>query len=383
MKSEESGLEQGQLISKRWFMPIFLLMFLLVGCSNEPQIVEVTRLVSEEVPVTVEVAQVTTVEVPLEVTVEVPVEVTRLVEIVVSATLLPTESATAAPSDTPAPTATAVLAGDIYTVQPGDTLAGIATITGVLIADIVAANNLSNQNLLQAGQELMIPGWDGTLLAVPTVSSSPTTAAVALQPTAVIAISDNLLLNASFEDDWYFFNGINELQIPIGWSTFVDEGLNTLTGDPNDLFFRPEIRVIPSQNLPDSEVPLFIFEGNKTIKAFKGGAPTSFAIFTDIALPAGSYRFAINFFPDIVSVYQDGTKIWATDPLAAEVRFILNNGGSDWTTAAIGTKNTMTYEFSLTQLATVRLGAAFRNRYVNANNSWFLDDWSLYRLGEP
>jgi LysM repeat protein len=329
------------------------------------------------------VAQVTAVEVPLEVTVEVPVEVTGLVEIVVSATLLPTESATAAPSDTPAPTATAVLAGDIYTVQPGDTLAGIATITGVLIADIVAANNLNNQNLLQAGQELMIPGWDGTLLAVPTVSSSPTTAAVALQPTAVIAISDNLLLNASFEDDWYFFNGINELQIPIGWSTFVDEGLNTLTGDPNDLFFRPEIRVIPSQNLPDSEVPLFIFEGNKTIKAFKGGAPTSFAIFTDIALPAGSYRFAINFFPDIVSVYQDGTKIWATDPLAAEVRFILNNGGSDWTTAAIGTKNTMTYEFSLTQLATVRLGAAFRNRYVNANNSWFLDDWSLYRLGEP
>jgi LysM repeat protein len=386
MNKKKSALGQSHPSVKSRVTAIFLLFlgaYLLMGCNSEPQIVEVTRLVNEEVPVTVEVSQVTTVEVPMEVTVEVPVEVTRLVEVVISATPLPTESATAVPTDTPTATATAVPAGSLYTVQPGDTLVAIATMTGVGIADIMEANELSDQNTLQAGQELVIPGWDGTPLAAPTVSSSPTTAAAEGEPTVVVTTSDNLLPNASFEDDWYFFNGINELQIPIGWATHVDEGHNTLTDDPEDLFLRPEIRVVPSHDLPAHEVPLFVYEGSKTIKAFKGGAPTSFAIFTDITLPAGFYRFTINFFPDIVAVYQGGQKVWATDPLAAEVRFILNNGGSDWASPAIGTKNTMTYEFTLTQPATVRLGAAFRNRYVNNNNSWFLDDWSLYRVGEP
>jgi LysM repeat protein len=392
MNIKKSALRLSLLVGERRVTPIFLLFlgaWLLIGCGSEPQVVEVTRLVNEEVPVTVEVAQVTTVEVPVEVTVEVPLEVTRLVEVVVSATPLPTEAATAAPTGTTTPTATAVAAGSTYTIQAGDTLAAIAARTGVPMADIIEANDLSNQNLLQAGQELLIPGWDGTPLAVPTVISTPTTAAAAATaaatagPTTVAASGENLLPNASFEDDWYFFNSINELQIPVGWSTSVDEGPNTLTDDPDDLFLRPEIRVVPSSDLPASEVPQFIFEGNKTIKAFKGGAPTSFAIFTDIALPAGSYRFTISFFPDIVSIYQEGQKVWATDPLAAELRFILNEGGTDWTTTQIGAKNTMTYDFSLSAPATVRLGAAFRNRYVNNNNGWFLDNWSLHRLEEP
>ncbi|MCB0000295.1 MAG: hypothetical protein KDE56_31235, partial [Anaerolineales bacterium] len=209
----------------------------------------------------------------------------------------------------------------------------------------------------------------------------PTTVAAVPAATAVASVSANLLPNASFEGDWYFFNSINELQIPVGWAAYTDEGFNTLTADPDDVFFRPEIRVVPARDLPESERGMFIFDGENTIKAFKGGAPTSFAIYTDIALTAGTYRFSMSFFPDIVSVYNGGSKVWATDPDSAEARVILNDGGTAWATTNIATKNTVTYEFTLEQPATVRIGGAFRNRYVNSNNGWFLDDWSLVRLG--
>jgi LysM repeat protein len=370
---------------QRWLAVFILLVSasFLLGCSGTPETVEVTRVVSEEVPVTVEVAQLVTVEVPVEVKVEVPVEVpvevTKVVEVIVTATPEPTAAPTAVPTDTPlAPTETAV-AGSLYTVQSGDTLASISVSTGTTIADIMTANGLNDQNFLRAGQELMIPGWDGAPLAEPTVIfNAPDTTPVA----GATAVSGNLLPNPSFEEGWYIFNAINELQLPNGWSVYVDEGPNTLTDDPDDLYFRPEIRVVPSRDLPEAEHANFIFAGDNTIKAFKGGAPTNFAIFTDIALPAGTYRFTIRFFPDIVSIYVEGQKVWATDPLAAEVRFIQNDGGSGWMTTNIGTRNTMTYDFTVTEAGTVRLGAAFRNRYVNGNNGWFLDDWSLYQLGE-
>ena len=388
MNSKHLDLWRGQLRHKRWVRPIFLLFLTigLLGCSNEPQVVEVTRVVHEEVPVTVAVAQVATVEVPIEVTVEVPVEVTRLVEVVVTSSVLPTEADTAVPTETAAPTetATAVVANSIYTVKPGDNLAVISNLTGVPAAEIMAANNLTNQNFLQAGQELTIPGWDGALLAVPTVISTATVVVPTSEsPAPSNPTGGNLLVNGSFEGDWYFFNNTNELQIPVGWSVYVDEGPNTLTADPDDVFFRPEIRVVPAHDLPADEVASFVFNGEKTIKAFKGGGPVSFAIFTDIALPAGSYRFSISFFPDIVSIYQGGNKVWATDPEAAEARIIMNSGGTAWATTNIATKNTVTYDFSLAEPTTVRLGGAFRNRYVNGNNGWFLDDWQLYRLGEP
>ncbi|MCA9964815.1 MAG: LysM peptidoglycan-binding domain-containing protein [Anaerolineales bacterium] len=361
-----------------YFVGLVVVGLLAIGCSSEPQTVEVTRIVNQDVPVTVEVAQVVTVEVPVEVTVAMPVEVTRLVEVMVTPTEVPTEAA-AEPTATPEPTA--VSAGNTYTVQSGDTLASISFRTGVAANDILAANGLNDQNFLRAGQELIIPGWDGTLAAAPTSVASeaaPATAVPGAPPAP--AVGQNLLPNPSFEEDWYFFNGINELQLPIHWSAFTDEGPNTLTDDPNDLFLRPEIRVITTADLPDAERAQFVFNGNKTIKAFKGHGPTSFGIFTDIALPAGSYRFTARYFPDTVLDYNGNQKVWNTDPQAAEVRIIFNNGGTGWSGTTVATRNTMTYDFTLDAPATVRLGAAFRNRYINNNNSWFIDDWSLVKL---
>ena len=46
----------------------------------------------------------------------------------------------------------------IHVVQPGETLSSIASLYDVSTADIGAVNNISNPNLLRAGQRLVIPG---------------------------------------------------------------------------------------------------------------------------------------------------------------------------------------------------------------------------------
>lgn len=60
----------------------------------------------------------------------------------------------AAPADTPAPPAAG---GEVYTVQAGDTLQRIAQRFNTTIEAIAAANNLSNPNRLDIGQQLVIP----------------------------------------------------------------------------------------------------------------------------------------------------------------------------------------------------------------------------------
>ena len=48
-----------------------------------------------------------------------------------------------------------------YTVQPGDTLYAIAARFGTTVQEIVAANNISNPNIIHVGQVLTIPGEGG------------------------------------------------------------------------------------------------------------------------------------------------------------------------------------------------------------------------------
>lgn len=59
---------------------------------------------------------------------------------------------------TPLPNATAVAAApQVYVVQAGDTLASIGAQFGVSVAELQRANNLSDVNLLNVGQQLVIP----------------------------------------------------------------------------------------------------------------------------------------------------------------------------------------------------------------------------------
>lgn len=61
-----------------------------------------------------------------------------------------------AAAQTPTPTT-----GPVYIVQSGDTLSSIAARFNVGIADLMTANNISNPNQLDVGQELVIPGLEG------------------------------------------------------------------------------------------------------------------------------------------------------------------------------------------------------------------------------
>lgn len=56
---------------------------------------------------------------------------------------------------------TAQSSGPVYIVQPGDTLSSIADRFGVSVDDLMAANGITNPNLLSAGQQLVIPGLEG------------------------------------------------------------------------------------------------------------------------------------------------------------------------------------------------------------------------------
>ncbi|MCA9960313.1 MAG: LysM peptidoglycan-binding domain-containing protein, partial [Anaerolineales bacterium] len=59
-----------------------------------------------------------------------------------------------------------------YTVQAGDTLSALAQRFGTTVEAIVAANNITNPNLINVGQVLEIPG-DGATEPPPTGDPSP------------------------------------------------------------------------------------------------------------------------------------------------------------------------------------------------------------------
>jgi LysM repeat protein len=70
----------------------------------------------------------------------------------------------------------------LYTIQEGDTLMAIAQAYGVSIEDLIAANNLTNPNVLHVGQTLVIPL--GGPSALPTVSSVE----ASLEPSATVML---------------------------------------------------------------------------------------------------------------------------------------------------------------------------------------------------
>jgi len=273
-----------------------------------------------------------------------------------------------------------------HVVQPGETTWSISMLYGVTVDSIVEANDLPNFRLISNGQELIIPGISPTPTPKPatvgatTTGSTPPSAPTSPAIPAIPAGSTNLFTNPSFESGWYNHNNVQELQVPQGWFMYVDEGANSLVPGAGGVFYRPESRVFADANLPANEQVLFLWNGTHGIKVFKGGAPTHFGLFTDVYLQPGTYRATFNFFADAVMAYEGGTKIYATDPLSAEYRIIHGTGGTGWTSATMGSKNTVVYTFTVSSTGAVRLGVGFRNRYVLANNGWMIDDWSLVKV---
>ena len=117
-----------------------------------------------------------------------------------TATPAPTATATPAPTTTPIPTATpmpaatkaasgdAVPSSSRYTVKAGDTLYSIAATFKVKVADLQAANGLTDPSRLKLGQQLSIPAGGQTAQASVARSDTPVpvpTRTPAPQPTAV------------------------------------------------------------------------------------------------------------------------------------------------------------------------------------------------------
>ena len=193
------------------------------------------------------------------------------------------------------------------------------------------------------------------------------------------SLGPNYLPNASFEQGWYHIDDIPELQIPEGWQFTYAAGENPLDPDPWNVWVRPETRVLPSAFLPPDEHDLFIWDGNQTVKVFKGSGSISFDLTTTLFLQPGTYLLVINVFPDLVVGYDNGQKIWAPDPLSGEVKLIAGNGTTGWMLPQFGQKNRFETTFTVTTPQNVTVGAAMRGRWAIENNGWFMDDWGLYK----
>jgi LysM repeat protein len=87
-----------------------------------------------------------------------------------SPTPLVTAPPTAPPTPSPTPEPTTVT----HTIQPGDTLFGISVQYGVTVEQILAANpQVTNPNLIQVGQVIVIPPDDFPVPTPPSASPSP------------------------------------------------------------------------------------------------------------------------------------------------------------------------------------------------------------------
>lgn len=194
------------------------------------------------------------------------------------------------------------------------------------------------------------------------------------------AFGENVLANPSFEADWYHPNGIPELQIPTGWTFSWEEGANPFAPEPWNEFVRPEVRVLPSQFLPPDEHELFIWDGDQTLKVFKGFGSISYTLQTEVTLQPGAYTFEVYVYPDLVVDYVNGEKVFAPDPNSGEVKLDVGLQTTGWLLPTFGEKNRYHLTFSTNQATTVTIKASFRGRWAIRNNGWFMDDWGVYRL---
>jgi hypothetical protein len=194
----------------------------------------------------------------------------------------------------------------------------------------------------------------------------------------------NLLQNSSFEGGWYQHGGVPELQIPNDWVFTWKEGPTGFGNESWDVWVRPEVNVKLSNQLPSHERPLFIWDGDQTLKIFKGWGAINYTLTQDVRLTPGTYVFEFSVFPDLIVGYNsDGSKIWAPDPLSGEVKLLAGPASTDWLLPTFGQKNTYYLVFKISQTQTVQMGTKIRGRWAIRNKGWFMDDWWLWRATGP
>jgi membrane-bound lytic murein transglycosylase D len=71
------------------------------------------------------------------------------------------------------PTLASTSAEGVYVVRRGDSIERIATRLGVDAQELIAANNIRNRNVIQVGQQLIIPTAPGAVVAMAAVAAPP------------------------------------------------------------------------------------------------------------------------------------------------------------------------------------------------------------------
>lgn len=287
--------------------------------------------------------------------------------------------AVAVPTPGAAPVPTVAVVAAVPTAVP--TATAVLPPTWTPAAAVVEQAAMTGPTLTPRPSATPWPTFTPTLTDTPTSTSTPTDTPTPT-PTATATVdTSNLLRNGSFEGGWYHLHGDPELQIPEFWRFEFDEGRNSLDPDPWNAWVRPEVRVLPKDFLPAAEHETFIWDGEQTLKIFKGSGSISVKLLTDVYLEPGQYALEINIFPDLVESYtEQGGKVWASDKLSGEVNFIVDGRYDQWQLPAFGRKNTLTYIFTVNDAHLVEVGVALRGRWAIANNGWFLDDWRLFKL---
>jgi hypothetical protein len=275
----------------------------------------------------------------------------------------PTNTVEPTPTDTPQPTAT-------NTPEP--------TATNTLEPTPTNTSTPTIPPPTEPPPETIEPSPETTEVPPEPTAPPPPPAPPTIPPEPVLGV--NLIPNGSFEEGHYNQDGIPELQLPVKWRIAWDEGPTGVGNAAWDVYVRPEVSVLSTAFLPPSEHGLFIYNGQHTVKIFKGLGAVSFRFMTDVTLEPGTYIIEAKMFADIVEKWENREKVWAQDPYAAEFRFLVGDGGTFWTPQKFGQINVHNYTFTVDQTQTITVALAMRGRYAIANNGWFIDDISLRRI---
>ena len=141
------------------------------------------------------------------------------------------------------------------------------------------------------------------------------------------------------------------------------------------------MRVLPKSLVPSNEHDLFFADGDHTVKIFKGSGAISYRFSQAHQLEAGKYQFTVNIFPDVVTGYDsNGNKVFAPDPLSAEMSFLINGQQDAWRVVEVGKRSQFSKTFEISSPETVQVAVAIRGRHAVENNGWFLDGWTLEKI---
>ncbi|MCC6904674.1 MAG: LysM peptidoglycan-binding domain-containing protein [Anaerolineae bacterium] len=135
-----------------------------------------------------------------------------------------------------------------WEVRPNQTLYSIAYTCGVRVSQLVAANGLSNPNLITTGQILVIPVPGGSTTPAPAASAASGQATAtprpASTPAPALASGPNLLVNGGFEEPYYRLSTPEvTAAVANGWSIWF-------YNDAGAVYDAPEYEIAPRRNDP-------------------------------------------------------------------------------------------------------------------------------------